>query len=236
MLQLCVRANNSYALVPFRNYKFLHQTKKLVRNFSSCINIKSSPTKAFLHPRKEQDSNWQRVYIDYAGPFQEHHFLVVDAKSKWAEIVPCAWAPTLSSSIDLLQDIFARNGFSEVLVSGSAPIFTSGEFQEFCKKAGIFCKFNAPGHSATNGLAERNVQTLKKQLTAMISEPKTMRKKVQEILFRYRSTPLINGKTPAEQFLLRQIRMHLDVLKPIKFQQSQESLSLAWQLNMGKRV
>lgn len=38
----------------------------------------------------------------------------------------------------------------------NATVFTNSEFAAYCKKCGI-----APGHPATNGQAERFVQTLK---------------------------------------------------------------------------
>lgn len=69
---------------------------------------------------------------------------------------------------------------------------------------------------ATNGLAERNVQTLKYRLKAMADDPRGIHEKVREILFRYRATPLKNGKTPSEQYLNRQIRIQLDALRPPK--------------------
>lgn len=210
--------------------------ERLVRACPACVNIKNSPNKVPLHPWEEPDNNWQRIHIDYAGPFQGHHFLVIiDAKSKWAEIQPCSAAPTSVSTIEILQDIFARNGFPDIIVSDNATIFTSEEFKTFCKEAGIFQKFTAPGHPATDGLAERNIQTLKRRLEAMKDEPLSMHQKVREILFRYR-TPLKNGKTPAGQYLHREIRIHLDVLKPIKFKMSNVPVIKARQLNVGERV
>ncbi|XP_011858184.1 PREDICTED: uncharacterized protein K02A2.6-like [Vollenhovia emeryi] len=122
------------------------------------------------------------------------------------------------------------------MVSDNATIFTSEELKEFCQKAGIFQKFIAPGQPATNGLAERNVQTFKNRLKAMIDEPLSIQHKVQEILFRYRATPLSNGKTPAEQYLQRQIRIQLDALKPVKFQVSTPSKLTTRQLSVGERV
>ncbi|KAJ8866834.1 hypothetical protein PR048_032695 [Dryococelus australis] len=106
------------------------------------------------HPWEEPEHKWQRTHIDYAGPYQDHHFLVVvDAKSKWAEIVPCLSAPT------------SKKGFPEVMVPENTTILTSEEFAHFCKQAGIFQKFCAAGHPAINGLAEYNVQKLKHRLT-----------------------------------------------------------------------
>lgn len=75
------------------------------------------------------------------------------------------------------------------------------EFQNFCSKADIFCKFIASEQTATNRLTEKNVQTLKKTSATMIDEPVSMHKKFRKILFRYIVTPWNNIRTPAEQYL-----------------------------------
>ncbi|BES92812.1 Hypothetical Protein NTJ_05622 [Nesidiocoris tenuis] len=209
----------------------------LVRSCPECARVQNSPPKAPLHPWMEPEGNWQRIHVDYAGPYQNHHFLImVDAKSKWAEILPCRTAPTSKSTIELMEEVFARFGFPDIMVSDNATIFTSGEFKQFCSTAGITQKFIAPGHPATNGLAERNVQTLKHRLAAMENETSSMRKKIFEILFRYRATPLINGKTPSELFLNRQIRIRLDALKPAIKEHASDPKIPARQLDVGDRV
>ncbi|KAJ8887980.1 hypothetical protein PR048_007465 [Dryococelus australis] len=148
--------------------------------------------------REEPEHNWQQTHTDYAGPYQDHHFLVVvDAKSNWAKIVPCSSAPTSKSRVKILKDIFSRNGFPEVMVLDNAAIFTSEEFAQFYKEASIFQKFCAAGHPATNGLAERSPSAEK----SISNHVKPIRQKVREIIFRYRATPLSNGKSPAEQYL-----------------------------------
>ncbi|GBN72931.1 hypothetical protein AVEN_262308-1 [Araneus ventricosus] len=100
------------------------------------------------------------------------------------------------------------------MVSDNAAIFTSQEFKYFCPMNGIKQKFIAPGHQATNGLAERNVQTLKDILKLMSTENLPIHLKVQRIFFRYRATPLANGKSPAEMYLKRHIRIKLDAMFP----------------------
>lgn len=44
--------------------------ENLVRSCKNCGEVGSSPPKAVLHPWEEPDENWQRVHMDYAGPFQ----------------------------------------------------------------------------------------------------------------------------------------------------------------------
>lgn len=70
----------------------------------------------------------------------------------------------------------------------------------------------------------------------MSDEPLSIQHKVREILFRYRATPLSNGKTPAEQYLQRQIRIQLDALKPVQLQVSTPSKQTTRQLSVGERV
>lgn len=211
--------------------------EQFVRSCPACATVRKSPPKVQLHPWDEPEANWQRIHIDYAGPYQGHQFLViVDAKSKWAEVGVCSSAPTSYSTIEILRNVFARNGYPDVMVSDNAAIFKSNEFQSFCTNSGIFQKFIAPGHPATNGLAERNVQTLKQRLAAMAEDPSPISKKVRGILFKYRATPLRNGKTPSEMYLGRQIRVQLDALKPSKLSKAPTQQDPAREFSEGDRV
>lgn len=128
--------------------------EKLVRSCEACVQVQSKPAKAPLHQWEEPAGNWDRIHIDYAGPFQNHFFLIViDAKSRWAEMRITRNAPTTGISIKLLSDIFASHGYPVIMVSDNATVFTSGDFKSYCNKNGIFQKLIAPGHPSTNGLA-----------------------------------------------------------------------------------
>lgn len=211
--------------------------ERMVRSCEACVQVQSKPAKAPLHQWEEPAENWERIHIDYAGPFQDHFFLiVVDAKSRWAEVRTIRDAPTTQTSINLLSDIFSTHGFPVIMVSDNATIFTSDQFRTYCKKNAIFQKLIAPGHPSTNGLAERNVQTLKRKLKAMSAEPGSLQKKINEIMQRYRATPLSSGKSPAELYFNRRIRIRLDALKPpIKFKPTTPIPGVR-QISVGERV
>ena len=83
------------------------------------------------------------------------YLIVVDAHSKWLEVLPMTTATAL-------RTLFARFGIPESLVSDNGPQFTAAEFQLFCKQNGIHHIQVAPYHPASNELAERAVQTFKK--------------------------------------------------------------------------
>lgn len=156
-----------------------------------CTKVQNELKKIVLQHWEDSETNFQRVHIDYAGPFQEHQFFIlVDAKSKWPEVRITKNDPISNLTTRFLEDIFSSHGLPEVLVSDNATIFNSEEFTQFCQRNGIFQKFTAPGHPATNSLAERYVQILKKKLKAMEHEPGTITFKVENILYRFRATPL----------------------------------------------
>ena len=107
---------------------------------------------------------------------------------------------------------FARFGLPE-LVTDNGSVFTSSEFEEFTKKNGIRHLRSAPYHPATNGLAERAVQSIKSGLKK--SGDGTLETKLSRFLFQYRLTPhSTTGVSPAELLLGRRPRSHLDQIRP----------------------
>jgi transposase InsO family protein len=69
--------------------------------------------------------------------------------------------------IQQLRTIFATFGYPFALVSDNGPNFTSSIFNQYLKAYGVTHKFSAHYHRATNGQAERFIQTVKKQFTVM---------------------------------------------------------------------
>ena len=72
-----------------------------------------------------------------------------------------------AKTIEKLQNLFARYGVPAQLVSDNGAQYKSEEFKLFLKRNGIKHITSAPYHPASNGLAERCVQSFK---TAMKSE------------------------------------------------------------------
>ena len=133
----------------------------MARSCSKCVAVKQAPPKAPLHPWEWPSRPWQRLHVDYAGPFMIKSFLVVvDAHSKWAEVVEMHQTTT-ERTVMALRHLFATHGIPEQIVSDNGPQFASSDFAKFAESNGIKHTFSSPYHPASNGEAERFVRTFK---------------------------------------------------------------------------
>ena len=184
-----------------------------VRNCNMCQKFRSEPPQAVLHPWEWPKQPWVRVHADFAGPFLGKMFLIlIDAHSKWIE-VHITTSTTSSITIEKMRSTFATFGIPEVLVTDNGSNFTSSEFEEFLKSNGIRHIKTAPYHPASNGLAERAVQTFKAGMKKLTSG--TLETRVARFLFTYRITPqTTTGVSPSELLFGHRLRCHLDFLRP----------------------
>ncbi|XP_062865163.1 uncharacterized protein K02A2.6-like [Trichomycterus rosablanca] len=191
------------------------QIEDITKTCPGCHSVQNAPPQAPLHPWEWPSTPWQRVHIDFAGPFMNSMFLIaVDAHSKWPEVMRMK-STTTEKTISVLRNIFSRNGLPEQIVSDNGPQFISEEFKLFMKKNGIKHFKSAPHHPATNGLAERFVQTFKRSIKAMEKENISLQHKVDNFLFVYRNAVhSTTNQAPAMLFIKRTLRSRIDLLKP----------------------
>ena len=137
--------------------------------------------------------------------------IVIYPHSEWLEVVLMSTTST-HHIIEELRDIFSRFGLPNQLVSDNGPQLIATEFWEFLKSNGVR---QAPKHPASNGAAERFVKTFKQAMKAGRWDRSTVRHRLAQFLFEYRSTPSsVTGRAPAELLLKHQMRSKLDLLKP----------------------
>ena len=198
-----------------------------VKACEPCQRSRYLPAAAPLQPWEWPQRPWARVHIDYAGPFMGRMFLIlVDAHSKWMEVKSVSSATT-STTVEQLRAIFATHGLPEMLVSDNGSVFTSAEFKSFIKSNGIRHATSAPYHPASNGLAERAVQTFKESMKKMSNG--SIGTRLSRFLFTYRTTPhTTTGISPAKLLFNRRPRTRLELLRPciqshvLKKQQNQK--------------
>ena len=99
--------------------------EKLARSCTSCQAVKQAPASAPLHPWVWPSHPWQRVHIDYAGPFMgKMFFLAIDAHSKWGEVHQMTHT-TAAKTVEVLRHLFAQYGVPEQVVSDNGPQLSS---------------------------------------------------------------------------------------------------------------
>ena len=183
----------------------------LSKSCETCVsNSPSPPTEYGTWP--ETSRPFERVHVDFGDYKGQMFLIVVDAYSKWPEVLLMN-STTAEKTVLELRTVFARWGLPEVLVSDNGPQFTSSVFRDFMRNNGIRHVTSAAYHPATNGLAEKAVGIVKQALKKMKSME--IRRRLDCFLHSYRNTPTTStGRAPAELMMGRLLRSRLDLLCP----------------------
>ncbi|XP_054259475.1 uncharacterized protein K02A2.6-like [Macrosteles quadrilineatus] len=185
----------------------------LAKSCRPCCLKQNLLEKVDVHPWLVPSGPWQRIHIDFAGPiYGQYLFVIVDAYSKWVEVIPTK-TTTSNWCIQQLRKLFSTFGYPFTLVSDNGPNFTSSIFNQFLQACSVTHKFSAPYHPATNGQAERFVQTVKKQLIAMENDGGDLHFKINHILMSLRNATNATGSSAYELMFGRRIRTRLDLMK-----------------------
>nr|XP_034954613.1 uncharacterized protein K02A2.6-like [Zootoca vivipara] len=115
----------------------------------ACQEVRPEVPRAPIHWWEQSRAPWNRLHIDFVGPYLGKMFLVVvDAYSKWLEValVP---SPTLAAIIKVLRQLFATHGLPGTLVSDNGAAFVSSEFRGFLKIAHMLFLQHATPCTAT---------------------------------------------------------------------------------------
>ena len=156
---------------------------------------------------------WDRVHMDFAGPFMDHMWLiVVDTHTKWLEVIRMKRATAYNTKLALLS-VISRLGIMKTLVSDNGKHFKNLEIKQFCDEFGINHIFSPPFHPSSNGMAEINVKIFKRALKA---NHLNLEESLQEFLRNYRNTPhTATGRTPFEMMFGRKARTLLSQCNPV---------------------
>ena len=192
------------------------EIENFVKACQSCSQNARDPVRVPLHQWELPAQPWQRLHIDFAGPYKDKMWLlVIDAYSKWPEIHSME-STTAETTIKHLRQIFATHGLPRQIISDNGPQFVSATFQKFCEARGIQHTKTAPYSPRSNGEAERLVQTFKNAIDKI--DPHTnseIQEALVDFLAKYRSTPhSATNQTPSEMLNNRRMRTILDLLHP----------------------
>ncbi|XP_046753055.1 uncharacterized protein K02A2.6-like [Diprion similis] len=156
--------------------------EKFGKDCFACQITSKNPERASLIKFKEAVYPFERVHIDYLGPYQgKMYLLIIDSHSKWPEVLE-------------MHD----NGRQLV----------SEEFEQFCKGNEIRHITSAPYHPATNGQAENAVSSFKRGIDKALKDKKnnneSLKTMISTYLFAYRNAPhTSSGESPATRMFGR---------------------------------
>ena len=179
------------------------EIETLVQNCPACEMYRREHPQPLV-PTPTPKHEWMKVATDLFEWQGENYLLIVDYFSRWFEI---SHLNSLSSAavINSCKSIFARMGIPESLHSDKGVQFMSKEFSQFAEYWGFTHTSSSPNHQSGNGEAERAVQTVKNLLRK--------EKEPYLALLNYRATPLLQGQSPAELLMHRQLRTRIPVLR-----------------------
>lgn len=180
----------------------------LVNSCDICQKLRKNKTKEPLKPHDIVDLPWHKLGMDLFEHENEHYLLIVDYYSKYVELANLHKNTTSSNVIRHIKSIFARHGIPKIIIADNAPQFRSREFQNFLNLWGVKNDPSSPYVANSNGLAERNIQTIKSMLTkckATNSDPYLA-------LLQFRTTPNASGVSPTQLLMSRLLRTRLPIL------------------------
>ncbi|XP_053616055.1 uncharacterized protein K02A2.6-like [Plodia interpunctella] len=184
------------------------------RTCEACRAVRDAPPHAAMHPWEYPLVPWQRIHADFGEYADKRYLIIVDAHSKWIEVITMTRTDALST-ISAFRSIFARFGLPALLVTDNGPPFFSEEFKNFCLQNCIRHVTSAPYRPQGNGAAENAVKTIKKAIKRAVHTGENVEKALSVFLFSYRNCEhATTGVSPAVLMLGRRLRNRLDALRP----------------------
>ena len=126
--------------------------------------------------------------------------------------------------------MFARFGVPREIVSDNGLQFTSEDFKHFMAANGIKHIHSSRYHPASNGAAERFVQTVKRAIRAGCNHGQSLEEALSTFLLGFRTTPhATTGVAPCTLMFNRDLRTRLHLLIPdvsahVRDQQAKQKL------------
>ena len=85
--------------------------------------------------------------------------VIVDAHSKWPEVIDFQNNKKAENLVENFRSIFARHGLANHVVTDNGRQFTSELFETYLKRLGIKYTLSSPYHPTTNGAADNFPKT-----------------------------------------------------------------------------
>ena len=198
---------------------------ELISQCSTCQQYQRSNQREPLIPQHVPERPWATVAADIFCYKGRDYLLVVDYFSKYPEVARLT-SKNSEAVILAMKDMFARHGIPERLIADNMP-FSSLKFKTFASDWEIEVVTSSPHYPKSNGLVERNVQTVK----LLLRKADESKQDGFLALLEFRNTPISGmDDSPAELLMSRKLRTRLPTFKSLLEPQARSTSQVRHQL------
>ena len=135
---------------------------EMISQCSTCQKHQRSNQREPLIPHQVPERPWATVAADIFYYKGRDYLSVVDYYSKYPEVARLT-SKNSEAVILAMKEMFAHHGIPDRLIADNMP-FSSLKFKNFASEWEIEVVTSSPHYPKSNGLVERNVQTIKQPL------------------------------------------------------------------------
>ncbi|XP_024890884.1 uncharacterized protein K02A2.6-like [Temnothorax curvispinosus] len=191
----------------------INQIKQKIAECPLCLKYAKSQNREPLKSHEIPNLPWNKIGCDIFELKGKKYLLLIDYFSKYPEVAELE-SMTSNTIIKKMKSIFARHGIPRTVISDGGTQFTSKEFEQFTKEYEFDHIPSSPTYAQSNGMSERNIQTVKSMFKKALEEKSDL----DLALLHYRNTPILGNVSPAEALMSRKLRSKLPytnkMLKP----------------------
>lgn len=188
--------------------------ESLISRCEPCqLNQRNNPKETVITPTPASRP-WEKISADIFDWSKSQYLLIVDDYSGFVEVSRLGDMKS-TTVINKLRENFARYGIPQILLTDNGRQFVSEEFKDFVRSWDFKHQTSSPYYAQSNGLAERNVGTMKNLMN------KCAQDKTDEYaaLLNFRAVSRDSEiSSPAERFFNRKLRTNVpiaeELLKP----------------------
>ena len=173
------------------------QIEQQIKNCQVCARSQREIAEPLI-PTPLPSRPWEKIAMDICDISGNKYLVIWDYYSKWLEFSKLQ-NMTMSCIIMHLKSVFARYGIPVTIVADNQ--FATANIESLATDYGFTLVTSSPRMPSANGAAERAVQTFK-NLFKKNKDPYLA-------LLAYRSTPLLDGLSPAERLMGRKLRSNV---------------------------
>lgn len=178
---------------------------QIIENCHICNKYSQVQRSEPLQPHEIPKIPFYKVGCDLFEFENKKYLLLVDYYTKYVGLEELHKNATSHNVIKILKNIFARHGVPNLVVTDGGPQFSAGHFKEFSNTWNFCHQITSPLYPQSNGMAERHIQTIKNMMRKVLED----HKELPLALLQYRNTPLMEGYSPAQLLMSRQLRANL---------------------------